>query len=1602
MEELTNSSPTNNTSPIDPPKKTFRSVGENLGKTNQFTNLAKEYSNNLYYNTGFGESKYDEVFNFDAQFNETDPLGSINENRAQLQSPWAKAALGVSRAVVKAGSEIAKIPGVVGGLIGGTIGEISDLTTGEDNNDFIRTAFDNAFINSVTKLNDIYNEDIAPVYVKKAVSEGNLWDNISSVDFWATDAADGIGYIASMMVPGALLKGAGVGRAIAQSSPLRGVVSASQADVATATIANTLLEAGSEANSAMTNFQIDLDRRLESGELDEAEYNNLLEQKSILGRDVFVSNVAILAGPNFLQSSMLWGKAANKGVGKLFNDKGELIQNVINPKTYQKVANRLKNISGAVASEGFLEEAGQSTVETMFSQSASRGELTNNFFKDFNLDEVKDNYLNTISSTEGQKAIFLGGFLGGGMSAYHGAKQDVRNRNDLQNLLDKGNNAIDAYYNIINPSVYNQNTSQLNPEEVLKKLTASDNTDKMSAIYEQAVANGDLETIDKLREIAGTQLAYSFIMNDELGLDVLQEHLNQSSQMQDLVEQEQTINPQVSKQAIIDDIMDKARTLQKAYSSYQEFAPALLQDSFEELNNINPELGNKYYNTLAQNYINNKAQIGLVSKELNKAEQQYRDVLNDLGYNENIVIDPDNYTVSINRPDSVDVSTLETSDYRLRKSKKDIVELSKKLKDLKEIDSNFWKKNVIDKNTKRFKEDNQKLIEDFSQENQDKINSEVEQINNATTEEQIDEVKPTNPVVKQQAQEKKKEIKQVQINNENIERQQIVADELGVQVTPEVESQLGSLFDEVNPGESFEQAITRVENQQPEYIRVDNFNIAKGTELFDRTDSEEEYFTKKRWKSKGTIKAFKVGKSGENLEAVLMKGEYREYWLNKGEWWGYYVKNPLFKNATYNELSSSEGSEFTDELIPNESDNNSLEELKTINTGDIDNGKGVKVISTNRNTGEPLDFITEQFPNYIQYEREPVNKQGREVSFEINQNPGNVSREVKEALELYNKNDFSNPKFLFDYLPINVRFTPEVNAPIETKRKNGDIDYSTELLRIDIISKLIQGQPIDNIKGSIQDQYKGLLQIESSTAENNILQLDGVKDLNYIRENLYVVNSQGLLQNIISGKTQSFQNPFTKDLNRAKESARGEIYLTIPQANGKPFPLKLNIKKLSPNDASILYDIYKEILNNEKALNTSLIEISDELRNKIVDNFTEELKIIGGNIQDITLGSIIDLMIYQSPNIKSQMRVENGVLYFGNQTANMNNIDSQRDNIINFLTTVKRHQVKISPKSETDNLKTNLQSNSADYLKYLVNNNILSTNAVINQPTFQGYTNIYLNPTTSLQSNVKPISNIQERLSKINTLDGLTEAYNSLNPEQQGLYKQNFTDRKKQIINKPVVSEQGVETDSKNFEGINFDTGEVIIQDKGLKKYNNNIEKLRKIDDLLAARYILRSGSRIMLYGSETSALTSAMDITYKEAENLSSLLLEKGKKENWKFGDSYDYSDLDYKINNIINSIQEDSGAEFVNNDEIVRNSQENLVPLSQIPGTMENTTVEEVQDEVYEVPSDARERNEDIKRLISLNKKIQSGKELRPNELKDFNKFKNAYPQEFEKRCK
>lgn len=1226
--------------PVNKPNSKLQAL-----KTNLESNIPTEYDN-LFNQKEVRKSNLD-LTNQDyltGYENYNDYAGGLdlNEIRAQNQPIFDKAAAGVGRIGTKAISEIAKMPGVIGGIIAAPFAE-----EGQG----METAFNNQWIKSISQFNEDVNAELLPVYVKKAVSEGNLWDNISSIDFWATEGADGIGFIASMFAPGAVLKSLNLGQKILGTTAkglsmvngeaklagaartLEGLgINANKIDMAGITMANTLFESGSEAGSAMESFQKDLDRRLASGEIDQFQYEELQTQKAKLGRDIFVSNLAILLIPNAIQTKMIWGK----GVGS------QLVKDT--PSLMTKVANRGKNVLGALGSEGFLEEGLQSTVETMFSNKAKRGELTDDMSQDFNVSELVSNYIDTLNTTEGQKAIFLGGVLGGGMSAYQGGKSDIATRKQTQDVLSLAEEKVGVFNRINETDVYKRdengdvvynynNQPQYDPVKVRDVAKALEYTEQQSQLFDQAIQEGNTQVIQTLKNEAINQLITPFINKGELGIQALSQYLDTTLKTEEIAGNEDA-------KALKSKIIEQATYMQDQLNTYKDFSKSLI-------NLNNPDATEQdiadYYNRLGDVYINLKGSEYFQKGELKKLNTQKTKLLKDLGDTEiSTELNPDYIE---GKDEEIYKFNRKPVDSRVKLLNDQIEEVNKKLSEIdKIINDEIWNDEKVNKSFNKRVEENNKLREQASAENEAIVNQAAETIANATT---VDELKnlpktntPADTVVKKQAEAKKAEI--------------IEAEEI---------------------------------------------------------------------------------KNAEEINTATQED------------------NDFNNVTTYSDLTGTEGSPVTDELTPEDNDNSTAEEIEKVKNEEVLAGKGAQVISSylkddergQYKSGETIPFMFTQYGPYLEYEKTPIDKSGKEVGFEINTNPG-PNKNLNIALQMLEKKDFSNPAFLISYLPINVVFEKGIKAPTETRRASGKLDAkkdkdgkdqfyinpATEILRTHIVNHLINGGSISDIKTTIQDQYKGLLKVDDNRlANNNILELDGVPNLKYVRDNLYVVDSFGNLKNIQTGKTKPFSN------GKVKSNAKGEIYLEIPQANGKPFPLKLNIKKINESEAVLLYEIYKEIITNEKSLNTTISETNPELQEAILTSFEAELNIIGGNKNDIKLQEIVDLLIYQSDNIKSRMQIENGVLYFGENEANIDTIEESQNAIINYLVDSKRHQIKINPKFATDNTKTNLKSNSADYLKYLIDNNILTTNAVINEPTFQGYTNIYLNTGIIINNQVK-------------------------------------------------------------------------------------------------------------------------------------------------------------------------------------------------------------------------------------------------------------------------
>lgn len=728
--------------------------------------------------------------------------------------------------------------------------------------------------------------------------------------------------------------------------------------------------------------------------------------------------------------------------------------------------------------------------------------------------------------------------------------------------------------------------------------------------------------------------------------------------------------------------------------------------------------------------------------------------------------------------------------------------------------------------------------------------------------------------------------------------------------------------------------------------------------------------------------------------------------------------NDFNDTTVYTDLTGTEGSPVTDDLIPKEAENNTVEELKTIDNEEVLVGKGAQVISTNMRTGELFSFVSK---DYLNYERNPINKAGKEVGFEINFNPG-PNDNLKKALEMLEDKDFSNPAFLISYLPINVIFEEDIKAPMETRRSNGKLDSkkdkdgkdqfyinpATEILRSQIINHLVNGGSINDIKTTIQDQYKGLLKVdENRFANNNILELDGVPNLKYVRDNLYVVDSFGNLMNIQSGKTKTFSN------GKTKKNAAGEIYLSIPQANGKPFPLKLNIKKINDEEANLLYYIYKEIITNDGALNTTVSQVNDELEGLIKSTFKAELKIIGGIEDDIKLQDIVDLLIYQSDNVKSQMHLakdkngQNVLMYSNGSESKMSTketIDEDQEAITTYLVNSKRHQIKINPKFATDNTKTNLKSNSADYLKYLIDNGILTTNAVVNEPTFQGYTNIYLNTGITVanqpkvsESGVEISSNNFEGLDfgdkKVTTqpITGLSITYTPT-----GKQSQTYTIDKTKIFNskgEEVFKEDSADR-RKIFANVAVKEGraKVIEDNKGVKYVVNNKQQIMSTATGKIMEWAENHATRKLLidkYNSSTQPKVSESGVEIKT--------------DNTGFDEMFNTSEMGDDVLDILKEFETEPKVE--NKSENIRNVQENFLSLSEIKGTVENTQLNKTQAEVFndnKIPL-----LKDAARMASIIEKYkeslkEGGKPLNARDKARINKWAEENPDAYNKICK
>lgn len=1387
------------------------------------------------------ENPYD--YDIGLSLNSEDPF---NEIRADRQSTLDHLGIGAVRTVAKATAEVLKLPGVIGGI---GIMAADGLTGGNliAENEGFETAFNNQWIKYFDSLNENVKEAL-PVYTKEAVKNGEFVDKVFSSAFWAEDGADGAGFMLGALAPGGLFKyfgGAsklfGTSIKAAKLAKYGEGIEAGRKAIKAAGVAidkidnvmipafNTVAESGAEAKGVMDDMESrkgeaheeymsnlkpndprfrqavilkneQLDQLRRSGEISIDEYNqqsvnvsnvvaeemfekDFKEQKALAAQNTFIKNVAVLAGPNYIQAKLLFGKTPSK---VLLDKIGGLGEKSIKNTLKQGV----KRIGESFLSEG-SEEIGQSAIEHRNVEQGLKFKLGNNRMDDYSPLTFGEDFIKTLGTTEGQVAGFLGGIMGAPISVAGGYKQDIADRRQTERLRDKINGASTAYTDIRNTNIYEQESytnpetgevvtrdkivdgkKVFIPENVAKVKKALDLIEKDSNEYDNAVEDGDVEKIEQLRNKGEFNVIANFIGEDEVTLDALHEHLKvafPTETSKDISDEQVKVNKANLER--IDKVMSKAKHLQKDLVSFKDMSASILRinhpditkDSSKEEKKAANEHLEDFLNRVGNTFLSERAEEYEAKQVLNKLEKQKLELENNSSV---IEIDNPNYIEGVSS--ELDKKTKTRSNNpRLDLVNTQIETVKELLKGYEEnTNSKIWNNELLNEQFAKEVELRKQIKEDNSPEQVAKNDTVIDAVNTATTEDEVTEIENTapkstidNPVIKAKIETKKAEI----IKDEQIQNAEEIA------------------------------TATQEDN---------DFNDTTG----------------------------------------------------------------------YSNLNGTEGSSITDELIPTNSENNTAEERKAVENEEVLIDKGAQVISSylkddekgQYKSGDTIPFMKTQFKSYLTYEKTPIDKVGKEVGFEINTNPGS-NKNLNLALKMFKNKDFSNPSFLISYLPINAIFEKDIKAPMETRRANGELDSkkdingkdqyyinpATEILRTHIVNHLVKGGSINDIKTTVQGQYKGMLKVDDNKlANNNILKLSGVKDLKYVRDNLYVVDSFGNLKNIQTGKTKSFSN------GKTKKNAAGEIYLSIPQANGKPFPLKLNIKKISESEAVLLYEIYKEIIIRDDTLGITVSQVNDGLKQVILQSFDAELKIIGGNKLDVKLQDIVDLLIYQSSNVKSQMHITkdrdgNNVLMYSNgvesKMSTKETIEEDMGNIIDYLVNNKRHQIKIEPKFATDNTKTNLRSESADYLKYLIDNDVLTTNAVVNEPTFQGYTNIYLN--TSVVINVQP--EVSEQGIEVSDDDmGLTGVFETSELGEDVL------DVLKEFETKPKVENKSETTRNVQENFVSLSEIEGTVENAQLKEIQAEVFKDNKTP--LSATEQRLINKAIAVYQEDVTKLTEA------------------------------------------------------------------------------------------------------------------------------------------------
>lgn len=563
---------------------------------------------------------------------------NVGNVKGHGQSRGRKALYGVGRAANTAILEGVRTAGVIGGLgVGATMSFVNAVSGNWEDNDFFGAVFNNPLVNAATELQEYIDEEVFPVHFRQAVQDGNIWEQLSSMESWATTGAAMAGFATMMYGPGAIFNYARVGdRLVNAATSVRNARRAAKLadtgdDIAKGaktletmgksmnfgskagrygapttpqminrwgeTLTSIIADAGNEAMTAADMYEQNQLERLHRGEINQAEFDELIEENKYgkVARGVFLSNVPIQMGPKFIMSKLLWG-GTRTGRGAKFidrqasNEQGKIV-----------VKDLTSRMTAAEVGKGIASGAARSTYE-LPTQTASREIYIDN--PDAGLGEFFSSlvpaYLDAIGTDETKQAIFFGQMSSIGASTrsrYRGVKATHKATSDLANVANNGFTSLSKNFNAdvfirdnegnikrevnedgsIRKDEDGSDILQIDSARLEENIKILNELGFAGEKFEEAVMNGDELTVEYLRHMAQMNLLNTFIHNDVLGIDLLRESLAYSDQLEGFAEEKG-----MSKSEVIEDFVRKANYLRDQSKVFDDYGESVLRLTTEE------------------------------------------------------------------------------------------------------------------------------------------------------------------------------------------------------------------------------------------------------------------------------------------------------------------------------------------------------------------------------------------------------------------------------------------------------------------------------------------------------------------------------------------------------------------------------------------------------------------------------------------------------------------------------------------------------------------------------------------------------------------------------------------------------------------------------------------------------------------------------------------------------------------------------------------------------------------------------------------------------------------------------------------------------------